>query len=80
MFFGLIVLVIGVVFLLGNLGIINGEAWPIIWPCLLIVFGLSVIFKRKKRNEKWEKFGEGMKKFGEGIGKTFGGNNGKEKE
>ena len=72
MFFGFIILVLGLVFLLKNLGIVSGSVWSIVWPCLVIALGLSIIFKRKKNEKKWEKFGEGMHKFGEEIGKAFG--------
>jgi len=73
MFFGSIILVLGLVFLLKNLRIISGEVWPVIWPSLLIILGLSIFWKRKRHDEKWDKFGDGMRKFGEGIGKAFGG-------
>ncbi len=72
MFFGLIVLVLGFIFLLRNLGVIGGEVWPVIWPCLLIVLGLTVLWKRKKHAERWDKFSDDVHKFGEKIGKTFG--------
>ena len=72
MFFGLTIIIIGLVFLLKNLGFISGDVWSILWPCLLIVFGLSILWKRKKHGEKWEKFGEGMQKFGEEMHKAFG--------
>jgi len=42
---GLVVL--GVVFLLKNLGIMPAIAWDIIWPIILIVVGLTMIFKKK---------------------------------
>ena len=73
MIFGSIVIVIGVVFLLQNLGLITGDFWSIFGPCLLIVVGLGIIFKKKQHEKKWEKFGEGMKKFGGKVGETFGG-------
>jgi hypothetical protein len=72
MFFGFVILVVGLVFLLKNLDILSGDVWPIIWPCLIIALGLSVLWKRKKRSDKWEKFGEGMRRFGEEMRKSFG--------
>jgi uncharacterized membrane protein YdjX (TVP38/TMEM64 family) len=70
--FGLIITAIGVVFLLQNLGLITGDFWSIFGPCLLIVVGFGIVFKRKSREQKWEKFGKGMKKFGEKMEETFG--------
>ncbi|MDO8669198.1 MAG: DUF5668 domain-containing protein [Candidatus Buchananbacteria bacterium] len=39
--------VIGIIFLLKNLGIMPDIAWDIIWPIILIVIGLTMIFKKK---------------------------------
>ncbi len=46
MVFGTILLVIGVVFLLQNLGVVSGEIWDIVWPILIIALGLSFFFKK----------------------------------
>lgn len=60
MFIGFSILIIGVILLLKNLGFISGNAWSIIWPCIIIIFGLSLIFRPsiicrwkwfKKRND-----------------------------
>lgn len=48
MFFGIVVLAIGVVFLLQNLGFISSGVWGIIWPCILIAMGLSMMCKKSK--------------------------------
>ncbi|MDD2909408.1 MAG: DUF5668 domain-containing protein [Candidatus Pacebacteria bacterium] len=45
MFIGFSILIIGVILLLKNLGFISINAWSIIWPCIIITFGLSLIFK-----------------------------------
>lgn len=58
MFFGLAIITIGIVFLLNSLGIIPGDAWNIIWPCLLIIIGLSILAKDIKNEQRWQKFGE----------------------
>lgn len=47
MFFSLILIVAGIVFLLKNLGYISGTAWSIIWPVILIVIGIGLILKRR---------------------------------
>jgi hypothetical protein len=47
MIIGIIIIVIGLVFLLQSLGFITGDAWKIIWPCLLIIAGLGIICKER---------------------------------
>jgi uncharacterized membrane protein HdeD (DUF308 family) len=47
MFLGLLVLVVGVVFLMQNLGYISGSVWEILWPSFLIIAGLLMIFRQK---------------------------------
>ena len=54
MFLGLILLVIGIVYLVKNLGFISGAAWSIIWPIILVVIGLSIVLKRKNQGFFWE--------------------------
>lgn len=54
MFIGLIVIIIGIVFLLQNLGYISEGAWSIIWPAILIVIGLGIILKRGGHGFFWE--------------------------
>lgn len=58
----LVVLGLGVFFLLRNLGYINISIWQILWPSILIIIGLSIIFDKGTRKhksevdpEKWEK-------------------------
>ena len=58
MFFGSILIITGLVFLLKNLGIITINVWPVLWPLILMAIGFSFIFKKKKRNEKWHKIGD----------------------
>ena len=45
MFIASIFVIIGVVFLLRNLGIISGDIWGVIWPMVLVVFGLYIFLK-----------------------------------
>ncbi|MFA5032922.1 MAG: DUF5668 domain-containing protein [bacterium] len=42
----LIILTIGVIFLLRNLGIIQTPSWSIIWPMILIILGLVGLLER----------------------------------
>ena len=46
MLFGAILVVIGAVLLLQNLGVVSGDVWGIIWPSLIVVLGLSLILKK----------------------------------
>jgi len=46
--FGIALIVLGVIFLLQNLGFISTASWSIIWPALFILTGLYVIGKGKK--------------------------------
>ncbi|MFZ2390606.1 MAG: DUF5668 domain-containing protein [Minisyncoccales bacterium] len=47
MMIGIVIVIIGLAFLLQSLGIISGDAWQIIWPCLLIVIGLGIVCKER---------------------------------
>lgn len=62
MFISLLLIIIGVVFLLKNLGLITGSTWEIIWPLILIAFGLWLLFKHHRRKVFWNRF---WKKFEE---------------
>jgi len=55
MFVGLMVLLVGIVFLLQNLGYISGNVWGIIWPAIIIIVGLSMIMRPKLRGQLFEK-------------------------
>lgn len=48
MFVGIFLLALGVLFLLRNGGAIHGETWDLIWPLLIVAFGFSLIFKKRK--------------------------------
>jgi len=57
MFFGLVLVIVGGILLLESMGVITGDAWRYIWPILIILLGLSILFKpfRSKlfRGNKW---------------------------
>lgn len=64
MFTGLIFIIIGAAFLLQNLGYIPESAWGIIWPAILIAFGLRLLFKKSRGGFFWEEeFGWRKKKL-----------------
>jgi len=41
--------IIGLSFLLKNLGVLNEVTWSFIWPILLMIVGLSMVFNRRKQ-------------------------------
>lgn len=45
MFFGLVLVIVGGILLLESMGVITGDAWKYIWPALIILLGLSILFK-----------------------------------
>ncbi len=47
MFIGILILALGVIFLLQNLGYIQGSLWQVIWPLALMALGISILL------EKW---------------------------
>ena len=44
---GIAFVIIGALFLMKNLGLIQGIAWDIVWPLILVVLGISLIIKKK---------------------------------
>jgi hypothetical protein len=46
-FWPLVLIVLGVLLLLDNLGLLPGSAWGYIWPSLLILLGLSLLLARR---------------------------------
>jgi hypothetical protein len=54
MFFGSVLALLGIVFLLQNLGYISGDVWGIIWPAIMIFAGFSMIMRPKLRGKIFE--------------------------
>jgi hypothetical protein len=48
MFIGFVILALGVLFLLKNLGVIYGDIWDYLWPAAIIALGISIIFKKRR--------------------------------
>ena len=51
MWFGITLIVVGVVFLLDNVGFLSHEAWDIIWPVVIIVIGVFMTLKKPDMRE-----------------------------
>lgn len=49
MFFGIFLVVVGLVFLGQNLGFISAGVWDILWPVLIVALGVSLLGKRSCR-------------------------------
>jgi hypothetical protein len=45
---GSIVIMIGAIVLLENMGIISGSIWGYIWPIFIIIVGVSIILNDRK--------------------------------
>lgn len=48
MFVGSIVLALGVLFLLRNLGVISGDIWGWLWPAAIMALGISILTKKRR--------------------------------
>ncbi len=46
MWFGLGLVLIGILLLFNNLGIISGDTWDYIWPSIIVLIGLSILFRK----------------------------------
>lgn len=52
MFWGYLLIIIGLIILLKNLGLFTETIWEIIYPATIILFGLMIILrKRKNKNQ-----------------------------
>lgn len=51
---GFLLVILGVIFLLKNLGFISENVWGILWPAFLIVAGLNLIIRKNYPGFFWE--------------------------
>ena len=49
MYLGLFLMILGVLLLLKNLGIIAADFWAILWPLIIVFFGILMLFVRRGR-------------------------------
>jgi predicted membrane protein len=52
MFFGIVLIIIGALLLLNEMGIIHWSFWGYIWPVLIIAVGLRMIVGEKTSKKK----------------------------
>jgi hypothetical protein len=48
MFFGVLLIIMGVLMLLDQLGVLPGDMWDYFWPTVIMAIGVSMIFKDKR--------------------------------
>ncbi len=53
MFFGLALVIVGIIFLLEKLGIISGSIWGYVWPSLVILLGLFMVLGKRRWKKGW---------------------------
>ena len=53
MSFGLILVIVGALWFLDSLGVINSGFWSYIWPVVLILFGLDLLQRDEPENFAW---------------------------
>jgi len=60
MLIALVLIAIGLIFLLRNLGVVTAESWALIWPVVLILLGVYLIWKgyewKKWKQRIWGKW------------------------
>jgi hypothetical protein len=57
MFFGLVLIAVGVIALLVHTGVLSGSVWAYAWPVILILIGLSFLLGRFRRRGHWRWLG-----------------------
>ncbi|MCD6270187.1 hypothetical protein J7J23_00185 [bacterium] len=55
MFFALLFILLGIVYLLKNLNIISVNSWGVIWPSVLIIIGIYMLLKERRYKMFWDK-------------------------
>lgn len=56
MFFGLILIAIGVIALLVKLGVLNGSVWDYTWPVIIIALGISILSGWRRQRTFWRRW------------------------
>jgi hypothetical protein len=53
MVIGLILIAVGIIALLSRLGILSESIWSYTWPSILIILGLSMLYRRRLIRKWW---------------------------
>ncbi|MFH2036273.1 MAG: DUF5668 domain-containing protein [Candidatus Zixiibacteriota bacterium] len=48
MFFGIALVIAGILLVLSRMGIIYGDFWDYFWPIILIALGVKMVFDHKR--------------------------------
>lgn len=72
MVIALILIVFGTILLLKNTGVIEIGIWPLFWPALIIILGLALIFKERRKKHWWDFFENRTRTDWERWGKELG--------
>ena len=56
MFFGLVLVAIGIIALLVKFGVLTGSIWGYTWPAILIILGLGFLLGRVRRRSFWRRW------------------------
>jgi len=48
---GIVIIVLGIIFLLQNYGLLPSAFWGTLWPLILIIIGLNIVIKKNKQNK-----------------------------
>lgn len=72
MFVALSIIAIGTIYLLKNFEVIDVDVWNILWPTLIIIIGLSIVFRQRRRKHWWDFFDNQTKEDWEHWGQEFG--------
>lgn len=60
MFISFLLILVGLVFLLKNLGLISASAWGITWPCVLIAAGVYLVVRTSCYKKRYHRFWDRM--------------------
>lgn len=75
MFIALVLVTFGITLLLKNTGVIAGGIWHVLWPLFIIIIGITIIFKQRRRKHWWDFFEnrtkEDWEQWGKGLGQHF---------
>jgi hypothetical protein len=52
MWVGVFLICVGILIILGNMGILQGDVWGYILPVFFILLGASILFKSVKKSKK----------------------------
>lgn len=60
---GLILILLGIVFFLKNIGVIGAQVWSVFWPLALVIIGAYLIFKVYRINKTKEYIKRSLGRF-----------------